>query len=88
MRHVKSGRFYLLWMEQDLLGQWGIYKISGRDGNHGRRSCVYCDSHQDALLMFSDLERSILQRGFIYDDLKHTEYFALRPQTIAEVCAL
>lgn len=87
MRHPKSNKFYLLWMEEDLFGQWGIYKIIGNDGKQGRKSISYCDSHQEASLMLSDMEYAIRQRGFIYDDLKSDEYFALRPQTIAEVCA-
>lgn len=85
MRNIKSKQFYLLWMEQDLLEQWGVCKISGHVGGKGRKILQICDSKLAASQLLSDLEYTIRQRGFIYDDLESDDYFSLRPQTLNEV---
>lgn len=85
MRHLQSGKYLILWMEQDIFGVWCVYSISGNEGGaHSRQTFTPCDERIIASQLMGDLEYKARQRGFIYDDVKMDEYFALRPQILID----
>lgn len=85
MRNKNNTQYCILWIEQDILETWGVYKISGKMGTKGKSSCYPCEDRNLAAKLLGEIEYTIRNRGYVYDDLKSEEYFALRPQTMDEV---
>lgn len=68
LRHSQTMKFYLLWIEQDLLGEWSFCKLTGNNMRADRKLSICCASHAEALHLMNDLEYKLRQKGFLYFD--------------------
>lgn len=68
LRHSTNMKFYLLWVEEDLLGEWSFCKLTGIDSKSGRKLSMPCDSYDEAIRMLNELEYKLRQKGYIYFD--------------------
>lgn len=86
MVNKKSGRYYWLSITQDLLGDWCLHKISGGlDKNKTRQQTQYFENKLQASQAMFDCEVTHRKRGYIYENTKSAEDFALTPQLIQDV---
>lgn len=86
MVNPKTKRFYWLMLQQDLFGTWCVRKVyGGLTNNHKREEWRPYPTKLAASQALTELEYLRRQRGYIYADIDNTEYFNLKPQTIAEV---
>ena len=88
MENPHKKRYYLLYTEQDLFGNWCVVKSFGSlISRRGRSIIQVCNNKAHALDEIFLTESKKRQRGYIYADLPHVDHFYLRPQTIKEVIA-
>lgn len=86
MINRKEQRFYWLFLQQDLLGNWCVHKISGGlHNNHRREQWFSYEDKLSAAKALTELEYQHRQHGYIYADIEDVDYFNLTPQTIEEV---
>jgi hypothetical protein len=88
MINPKNQRFYWLMLQQDLFGIWCICKIyGGLRNNHRRELWIPYETEHEASYALSEIEYFKRQRGYVYAEMPDTNFFALKPQTLAEVLA-
>ncbi|MDD3266286.1 MAG: hypothetical protein PHC75_03805 [Burkholderiales bacterium] len=68
LRHNTNMKFYLLWVEEDLLGEWSFCKLTGSGRKSERKLSICCNNHIEANQMLNDLEYQLRQKGFVYFD--------------------
>ncbi len=68
LRHNTNMKFYLLWVEEDLLGEWSFCKLVGSGMKSERKLSICCANYIEATNMLDDLEYQLRQKGFVYFD--------------------
>ena len=64
-KHPKSGRYYIAYIDLDLLGDWAITCVWGGKGKRPSRvKHFYSASFEEAIVVLSDIEKRRLARWY------------------------
>ena len=64
-RWEKDSRYYELWVQQDLWGQWLLTRVWGRRGTAlGQIRHELCESYAEGLTKYAEAENKRAKRGY------------------------
>ena len=88
MEHLAKKRYFMLVLEQDMLGSWLLRSLYGSvlTRSHGSKLEVF-ESEKNARDMMFEHENTKRQRGYVYAQYPLEFIFDLIPQTLQEVVA-
>ena len=86
MEHLAKKRYFMLVLEQDMLGSWLLKSLYGSviTRSHGSKLEVF-ESEKSARDMMFEHENTKRQRGYVYAQYPLEFIFDLIPQTLQEV---
>lgn len=88
MEHPAKKRYFMLVLEQDMLGSWLLKSLYGGLDNHGHGSKLEIfECEKAAREMMFNHENTRRQKGYMYAQYPLEFIFDLIPQTVEEVVA-
>lgn len=58
-------RFYVIYVAENLFGEWSLVREWGRIGQAGHMRIDWCESLEDARKMFEKKRREKVRRGYV-----------------------